>query len=71
MKMQTTTPAERLSLLESGPVLGVSPHTIRAWARRGLLPYHKLGRRLVFDRGDLERFLAANRVEARSERRGR
>jgi hypothetical protein len=42
--------SERLSLLESGPVLGVSPHTIRAWA---------------------EHFLAANRVEARTESRGR
>jgi excisionase family DNA binding protein len=57
----------RLSLREAAPVLGVSPHTIRAWARQRILPYHKLGRRLVFDRADLENFLTARRVEARPE----
>jgi excisionase family DNA binding protein len=55
----------RLSLLEAAPILGVSPHTVRAWTRQRRLPYHKLGRRLVFDRADLERFLAEHRVPAR------
>lgn len=63
--------ARRLSLLEAAPFLGVSPHTVRAWARARRIPFHRLGRRLVFDRADLERFLAANRVPAREEREGR
>jgi excisionase family DNA binding protein len=54
-------------LIKAAPVLGVSPHTVRAWARQRRLPFHKLGRRLVFDRADLERFLAEHRVPAREE----
>jgi excisionase family DNA binding protein len=59
---------KRLSILEAAPILGVSPYTVRAWARQRRITYHKLGRRLVFDRADLERFVTANRVEATTGR---
>jgi excisionase family DNA binding protein len=57
----------RLSLLEAAPILGVSPHTLRAWTRERRVAFHRLGRRIVFDRADLEAFLRANRVPARGE----
>ena len=55
----------RLSVTEAAPFLGVSVFTVRAWIRQRRLPFHRLGRRIVLDQADLERFLAAHRVEAR------
>jgi len=55
-----------LSLIRASQRLGVSPHTLRAWAvyqRR--LPFLRLGRRLLFAPRDLEDFEARCRVEAR------
>ncbi len=57
---------DRLSLPEGAAVLGVSRHTLRAWARQRRIPFYRLGRRIVFARSDLERFLAANRVRAKA-----
>jgi excisionase family DNA binding protein len=53
-----------MNLEEAGKFLGVSPHTLRVWARTGRVPHFKLGRRLVFDRADLEEFLTRNRVDS-------
>ena len=55
----------KLSLVEAAPILGVSPHTLRAWTREKRIPFYKNGRRIVFALPDLEQFLAHNRVEAR------
>lgn len=55
----------KLSLIEAAPILGVSPHTLRAWTRERRIPFYRNGRRIVFAVHDLERFLAGNRVEAR------
>lgn len=55
----------KLSLVEAAPILGVSPHTLRAWTRERRIPFYRNGRRIVFAVPDLERFLADNRVEAR------
>jgi excisionase family DNA binding protein len=58
-------PTGNLSLTEAARRLGVSPHTLRAWARsQHRLPFYRLGRRLVFAVADLDAFLAAHRVEA-------
>lgn len=57
--------SEKVSLLAAAPILGVSPHTLRAWMRERRVPFHRCGRRIVFAVADLERFLADNRVEAR------
>jgi len=57
----------RLSVKEAAPILGVSVFTVRAWIRQRRLPFHRLGRRIVLDPSDLERFLGAHRVEAREE----
>ncbi len=58
-------PAPRCSVAEAAPVLGVSVYMVRALIRQRRLPYHRIGRRIVLDRADLERFLVAHRVEAR------
>ncbi len=57
----------RLSVKEAAPILGVSVFTVRAWIRKRRLPFHRLGRRIVLDHSDLERFLVAHRVEARED----
>ena len=55
----------KLSLVEAAPILGVSPHTLRAWTRERRIPFYRNGRRIVFAVPDLERFLSDNRIEAR------
>lgn len=54
---------QSMNLEEGGKFLGVSPHTLRAWARAQKVRHFKLGRRLIFDRADLESFLRSNVVE--------
>jgi excisionase family DNA binding protein len=55
----------RLSIARAAPVLGVSAFTLRRWIRERRLPYHRVGRRIVLDRRDLEVFLRRCRVEPR------
>lgn len=55
----------RCSVTEAAPLLGVSVYMVRALIRQRQLPYHRIGRRIVLDRQDLEQFLLAHRVEAR------
>ena len=63
-KMRKT---QRLSVVEAAGRLGVSRFTVRSWLRQRRLAYHKLGRRVVLDEADVERFLEAHRVEARED----
>jgi excisionase family DNA binding protein len=62
-----TAPSEnkRLSVEHAAPILGVSTFTVRRWIRERRLAYHRVGRRIVLDRRDLEAFLRRCRVEAR------
>ena len=58
-----------LGLSEAAERLGVSPHTLRAWAvYQHRLPFLRLGRRVLFRLGDLEAFERQNRVEARGSK---
>jgi len=61
--------ARRISVERGAAVLGVSPFTLRKWIRERRLPYHRVGRRLVLDAPDLERFFQGCRVQAREDRR--
>ena len=58
---------EKLSLLQAAPVLGVSPYTVRSWVRERRIPFFRCGRRLVFSRQELERWLSARRVAPADE----
>ena len=62
--MQHDTSAMKWDVERAATELGVSPHTLRAWLRQRRLPYLKLGRRVLLDPQDVQRFLMANRVEA-------
>lgn len=68
MRKAETIEAEtrRLSVKGAAPILGVSAFTLRKWVRERRIPFHQVGRRIVLDRDDLEAFLRACRVEARS-----
>jgi excisionase family DNA binding protein len=57
--------SKRLSVARAAPILGVSSFTVRRWIRERRLSYHRVGRRIVLDRSDLEAFLRRCRVEAR------
>jgi predicted site-specific integrase-resolvase len=56
---------QSMNLEEAGKFIGVSPHTLRVYARTGRVTHFKIGRRLVFDRADLEEFLATKKKPAR------
>ena len=47
-----------LTLMEVADMLRLSPHTIRAWVRKGRLQPIRLCRRLLFHPDELARFLA-------------
>jgi excisionase family DNA binding protein len=66
VKAQTVpTESKRLSVEHGATILGVSEFTVRKWIRERRLAYHRVGRRIVLDRRDLETFLRRCRVEAR------
>lgn len=50
---------ELLTLTDLAERLKVSPHTIRAWVKRGKLSPIRICRRLLFDPTEIARFLAA------------
>lgn len=64
--MEIRNDGKKADLVRAAAFIGVSPHTLRAWTRERRIPFHRCGRRIVFVVADLERFLADNRVEART-----
>lgn len=62
--MQQNTHSVRLSERDAASFLGITQRTLQSWRleRRGPA-YIKLGRRIAYDRADLEQFLTANRIE--------
>lgn len=49
-----------LTLEETAATLRLSPHTIRAFVRKGRLSPVRICRRLLFRRADIERLISAN-----------
>lgn len=51
-----------LSRTSAARYLGLSPQTLAQWAcnKKVLLPYLKIGRRVMYRRADLDAFIAAN-----------
>ena len=54
---------EYLSSKEVSQYLKVSKPWPYVMAKRGILPYHKMGKVIRFRRSDIEAFLAGSRVE--------
>lgn len=64
----TTETTRNLGLEEAAKRLGVSPHTLRVWAKyQRRLPYLRLGRRILFSPRDLDAFEASCRIEAKGD----
>jgi len=55
-----------ISIVEGASRLGISKFTLRSWIRLGVIPHVRLRRRVLLDPRDLDRFIQASRIEARS-----
>jgi len=53
-----------ISVEEAARYFGVQKSTIYSWAWRRKIPSVKMGRRLLFDREDLDRMIEAGKREA-------
>ena len=63
------TPAtDLLTVQEAAEMLDVCPQTVHEWKRRGLLTYHKMGRRTYLKRAEV---LAALTAEKRTVKAGK
>lgn len=59
---------ELLSTLQAAHFLGLAVPTLAKWRTAGLAPpFHKLGRRIVYRRDDLEAWLASQKRSSTSE----
>ncbi len=54
---------ERLTRVEAAAYLGVNAQTLANWAHTGKvgIPHHKVGRKVIYMKSDLDNYLAANR----------
>ena len=54
---------ERLPRAEAAAYLGVNAQTLANWAHTGKvgIPHHKVGRKVIYMKSDLDNYLAANR----------
>ncbi|EMR2387250.1 TPA: helix-turn-helix domain-containing protein [Klebsiella pneumoniae] len=54
---------ERLTRAEAAAYLGVNAQTLANWAHTGKvgIPHHKVGRKVIYMKSDLDNYLAANR----------
>jgi excisionase family DNA binding protein len=58
------------SVVEAAGLLGISPWTVRAYIHDGKLRPVRLGRRVLLEETELERFIADGREQAKSEPHG-
>lgn len=61
--MEKVLAEDKMGLAEAAPLLGISPHTLRAWIRQRRLPFFRMGRRIVFSRLDLAQYLEQCRIQ--------
>jgi excisionase family DNA binding protein len=65
--MQLNEERRLVTIKEATRFLSVSVSTLYGWVWQRRISFVKVGRALRFDRSDLERFVQANRHEARTE----
>jgi excisionase family DNA binding protein len=51
-----------LTVAEVAAMLKVSPHTIRAWVKKGKIPVHKVGRQVRFHRPEVMDWVLSGRA---------
>ena len=64
MRVEPEFPA-MVGIGEAARMLGISKFTLRRWTAQRRVPHARLGRRIVFDRQALARFVSTHSVEAR------
>lgn len=52
---------DALSVKDVAHILSVTDRTLRNWQRKGLIPYSKIGRKVIFLRSDIVALLNANK----------
>ncbi|MBE8597006.1 helix-turn-helix domain-containing protein [Xenorhabdus sp. BG5] len=59
----TLTILDRLTRAEAAAYLGVTSQTLANWASTGKekIPYHKIGRKVIYFKSDLDNYLISNR----------
>ena len=50
---------------QAAEFLGISPHSLRAFVQRRIVPHVKIGRRVLFDPEDLRRYIESKKVPVR------
>jgi excisionase family DNA binding protein len=66
MSAERLTAADVLDVREVAEILHVPKSTVADWARRGLLPSVKIGRRRLYVRAKIEALLLADAMQDRS-----
>ncbi|MBW1987820.1 MAG: helix-turn-helix domain-containing protein [Deltaproteobacteria bacterium] len=56
-------PKEVMNTVEAAAFLGISPHDLRRYARRGMIPARKLGKRWLFHKPHLVEWLRGETVK--------
>ncbi|HIF6257351.1 helix-turn-helix domain-containing protein [Enterobacter asburiae] len=61
--INTPTILERLTRAEAAAYLGVNTQTLANWAHTGKvgIPHHKVGRKVIYMKSDLDSYLASTR----------
>jgi excisionase family DNA binding protein len=52
----------RLNVVDAAEFIGVSQHTLRKFVRNRAIGFYRVGRRIVFDEGELSAWLQVRRV---------
>ncbi|MFZ7114901.1 MAG: helix-turn-helix domain-containing protein [Bacteroidota bacterium] len=58
---------KRIGIKELCELFGFSKATVYNWVSQRLIPYSKVGRRLLFDLSDIEDWIKTKRVKTQSE----
>lgn len=63
-----TAPAPMMKTGAAANYTGVSPRTLEKWRGTRIdLPFHRLGRAIVYSKGDLDLFLSKNRFAIKGD----
>ena len=54
-----------VSMKTLGPKIEVEPRTLKEWVRKRLIPYHRVGRLVRFDMREIDKWMAAKKVQPR------
>jgi excisionase family DNA binding protein len=67
MKMQSRSESGLMTVQDAAKFLAVSTSTLYGWVYLRRIPFVKVGRALRFELAELQKFIQANRVNARSK----